>query len=363
LVQQREGDAGHCFRQHPMSYPLSRTPNSNSRGSETIRTNVTAESQHERPFYNRSSLALETRSSSDSTKQHVPQLVLRPEPSIAGVSTSLLFQGLDTLVADKDKTSRFVSFVVHVFIIAAILWLGLRTPNAIVQPATTLTHLSFTIYAPPPPPKVMPVAKAMGGGGGGGAHEVIEPTKGQPPKVAKVQMLPPQLARLDRPKLAVEPTMQVQIPDSSSPAHLGMTDSPQIVLASQGMGSGSGFGHALGGGIGMGKGSGAGPGTGGGYGGGLMSVGGGVSAPQVIHSAQPEFTEQARQANYEGTVSIQLIVDSQGNPQDIRVTRHLGMGLDQKAIDAVRQYKFRPAMYQGHSVSVEMVIEVDFHLH
>ncbi|MGO9937629.1 MAG: energy transducer TonB [Terracidiphilus sp.] len=181
--------------------------------------------------------------------------------------------------------------------------------------------------------------------------------------MAKVQLLPPQLARLDRPKLAVEPTMQVQIPDSASPAHLGMPDSPQIVLASQGSGIGSGFGHGLGGGIGMGKGAGAGPGTGGGYGGGLMSVGGGVSAPQVIHSVQPEFTEQARQANYEGAVAIQLIVDSQGNPQDIRVTRHLGMGLDQRAIDAVRQYRFKPAMYQGHPVSVQMIIEVDFHLH
>jgi TonB family protein len=157
--------------------------------------------------------------------------------------------------------------------------------------------------------------------------------------------------------------MQVQMPDTNAPAHLGAPDSPQIVLASQGAGSGSGFGHGLGGGIGIGHGSGAGPGSGGGYGGGLMSVGGGVSAPQVIHSVDPEFTSEARQANYEGMVAIQLIVDSQGNPQDIRVTRHLGMGLDQKAIEAVRQYHFRPAMYQGHPVSVQMVIEVDFHLH
>lgn len=281
---------------------------------------------------------------------------------MAGAPVSLSFQGLDTLTAQKDKTSNLVSFVVHVFIITALLWLGLKGPTAIVQPATTLTHLDFTLYAPPPPPKVMPVAKAMGGGGGGGAHEIIEPTKGQPPRMAKVQLLPPQLAKIERPKLAVEPTMQVEIPTAASPAHLGMSDSPQIVLASQGMGSGSGFGHGLGGGIGMGKGTGAGPGSGGGYGGGLMSVGGGVSAPQVIHSVQPEFTEQARQANYEGTVSIQLIVDSQGNPQDVRVVRHLGNGLDEKAIEAVKQYRFRPAMYQGHPVSVQMVIEVDFHL-
>jgi TonB family protein len=94
-----------------------------------------------------------------------------------------------------------------------------------------------------------------------------------------------------------------------------------------------------------------------------MSVGGGVSAPVVIHSVEPEFTEEARRANYQGTVSIQLIVDAQGNPQDIRVSHHLGMGLDEKAMEAVRQYKFKPAVFQGNPVAVQLVIDVDFHLH
>jgi TonB family protein len=94
-----------------------------------------------------------------------------------------------------------------------------------------------------------------------------------------------------------------------------------------------------------------------------MSVGGGVAAPEVIHSVEPEFTEDARRANFQGSVSIKLIVDSQGNPQDVRLVRHLGMGLDEKAIEAVRQYRFKPAMYQGHPVSVQIVIDVDFHLH
>jgi protein TonB len=119
----------------------------------------------------------------------------------------------------------------------------------------------------------------------------------------------------------------------------------------------------MGGGIGIGRGSGTGVGSGGGYGGGIMSVGGGVSAPVVIHQAEAEFTEEARKANFQGTVSLQLIVDQQGNPQDVRVVRHAGMGLDEKAIEAVQQYKFRPAMYQGHPVAVQMIIDVDFRLH
>jgi protein TonB len=347
-----------------MSYILSKGPKSVARGSEGIRSSL-AESRHDdTEFYNRSSLALDALNSSYPPKPLAPHLVTMPASTSSRAPVSLSFEGLDTLTARKDRTSNFVSFVIHVFVVTALLWLGLKGSTAIVQPSTTVTPVDFTLYAPPPPPKVMPVAKAAGGGGGGGAHHVIEPTEGNPPpKIAKIQLLPPQLARIQNPKLVVDPTVQVQIPENNAPAHLGDPDSRQIVLASQGMGNGSGFGHGLGGGIGMGHGAGVGPGSGGGYGGGLMSVGGGVSAPQVIHSVQPEFTGEARAANYEGTVAIQLIVDSQGTPQDIRVIRHLGMGLDQKAIEAVRQYRFRPAMYQGRPVSVQMVIDVDFHLH
>jgi TonB family protein len=224
--------------------------------------------------------------------------------------------------------------------------------------------VDFKLYAPPPPPKVLPVAPVQGGGGGGGAHQIIEPTKGKPPEVRKLPpVLAPQVIRIERPKLAAEPTVQVKMPDSSNLPNLGMAQSPQIALASQGKGTGSGFGSGLGGGIGAGHGIGNGPGSGGGYGGGVMSVGGGVSAPTVIHSVDPEFTPEARTANFQGSVSIQIIVDSQGNPQNIHVVRHLGMGLDEKAIEAVREYRFKPAMYEGHPVAVQLVIVVEFHLH
>jgi protein TonB len=134
---------------------------------------------------------------------------------------------------------------------------------------------------------------------------------------------------------------------------------PQVQLATAPKSAGSGFGTQGGGGLGGGHGV----GSGGGYGGGLMSVGGGVSAPQVVHTVEPEFTEAARSANFGGNVQIKLIVDSQGNPQAITLLSHLGMGLDEKAVEAVRQYKFRPAMFQGHPVSVQIILDVSFHLH
>jgi TonB family protein len=268
---------------------------------------------------------------------------------------------IDPLVFKRDPASSAVSFIVHAAIVTLVLAMALKVHTVVMLPPDTIvTPVDFKSYTPP---MILPVEKPMGGGGGGGAHDMVEASKGHLPTVAKLQITPPQISRIDRPKLGIEPSEMVKIPDNNNLPNLGLSHSPQLVLVSQGRGSGSGFGQGSGGGIGSGHGGGVGPGSGGGYGGGLMSVGGGVAAPQVIHSVEPEFTQEARQANLQGSVSIKLIVDSQGNPQDIRVTRHLGMGLDEKAIEAVRQYKFKPSMFEGHPVAVQIVVDVDFHLH
>ncbi len=314
--------------------------------------------------YNRTSLAVDSLAVGLDTfpaeLAPSPRLVPVPAPAAPGIPR---FMGLDQATYRRDPRSKWVSLAIHVVGIAAVLWLGFRAHNAIVEPAV-VTPVDITLYAPPPPPKILPVAPTQGGGGGGGAHQLIEPTRGNPPRiVARTPVIAPQILRFDQPKLAIEPAEVVKMPDNPALPNLGLTTSSQVALASQGKGSGSGFGSGLGGGLGVGRGIGSGPGSGGGYGGGVMSVGGGVSAPQVLHSVDPEFTEEARQANFQGNCAIQLIVDAQGNPQNIRVVRHLGMGLDEKAVAAVRQYKFRPAIYQGHPVAVEIVVDVDFHLH
>lgn len=285
-----------------------------------------------------------------------------PAGSAAVMRGAPSFMGLDVATRQKDPAAKVVSAIIHGVAIAAILWLGIQARNAVVPEVTQ--PVNITLYAPPPPPKILPVAPKMGGGGGGGAHQIVEPTHGNPPRiVAPTPVTAPQVLRFQQPKLAVEPSEVVKMPENPNLPNLGLSNSPQIALASQGKGSGSGFGSGSGGGLGMGRGIGAGPGSGGGYGGGLMSVGGGVSAPQVIHSVEADFTEDARQANFQGSASIELIVDQQGNPQNIRIIHPLGMGLDAKAVEAVRQYKFRPAMYQGHPVAVQIIVDVAFHLH
>jgi len=92
----------------------------------------------------------------------------------------------------------------------------------------------------------------------------------------------------------------------------------------------------------------------------IYHVGGEVSSPKLIYAPNPEFSEKALKANYQGACVVTLIVDAQGKPQRVKVVRHLGMGLDQKAVEAVQQYKFTPALLHGEPVSVEVHIEVNF---
>jgi protein TonB len=122
------------------------------------------------------------------------------------------------------------------------------------------------------------------------------------------------------------------------------------------------LGEGKGTGIGSGDGPGLGPGRGGNWGGMLKKVGGGVSEPVLTHQVEPEFSEEARRARFPGEVMVSLIVDAKGMPQEVHVVRSVGMGLDEKAVEAVKQYRFKPAMEDGKPVAVEMNVMVDFQI-
>jgi TonB family protein len=94
----------------------------------------------------------------------------------------------------------------------------------------------------------------------------------------------------------------------------------------------------------------------------IYHVGGEVTPPQLVFAPDPEYTEKARRAKYQGVCVISTVVDAQGNPTRVLVVRHLGMGLDMKAVEAVKQYRFKPGMRFGKPVSVAVNIEVNFRL-
>jgi protein TonB len=204
-----------------------------------------------------------------------------------------------------------------------------------------------------------------GGGGGGGDRDKLPASKGTLPRFSREQITPPAaVVRNANPQLAVEPTVVVP-PEIRLPQIGPLGDPLSSVLGppSSGPGSGAGIGSGSGGGVGSGLGPGVGPGWGGGLGGGVYRIGGGVSAPQLIYGPDPEFSEEARKAKYQGTVILWMIVGTDGRTHEIRVQRSLGMGLDEKAIDAVRVWRFEPARKNGQPVAVQINVEVNFRLY
>jgi periplasmic protein TonB len=259
------------------------------------------------------------------------------------------------------------SAIVHVVALGLILATATFTPKVVQK---VQQHETVTLIAPSPDSYAMPVAKTVvSGGGGGGDHDKLEAPKGRLPKLAMQQITPPQIImRNEHPKLAVEPTVvvppQVRLASNHMPT-LGNPSSAVLPSAppSNGTGSGGGIGSGSGGGVGVGHGPGVGAGSGGGIGGGVFKVGGGISAPQAISTPDPEYTEEARNAKTQGTCVLWMIVDDQGHPRDIRVVRGLGFGLDARAIEAVKQWRFQPALKDGRPVNVQISVEVGFKLY
>jgi periplasmic protein TonB len=257
--------------------------------------------------------------------------------------------------------------------VAHVVMLGLILGGAVFAPKVVervQQHETVTLIAPSPDSYALPIArKTVSGGGGGGTHEKLLAPKGALPKPAMEQITPPAIIVPNQhPKLTAEPTVVIppqvrlaenHLPNLGNPAAAPMPSAPP----SNGIGSGGGIGSGSGGGVGVGHGAGVGAGSGGGIGGGTFKVGGGVSAPLPVSTPDPQYTEEARNAKTQGTCVLWLIVDQQGHPRDIRVIHGLGFGLDAKAIDAVKQWQFKPALKDGQPVNVQISVEVGFRLY
>jgi len=271
---------------------------------------------------------------------------------VAAISTilpSLGSKGLHLL--PTDHRSFLVSFISHaalVVLIASGIWVGHGT---MTKPRNS--QISELTYAPGT------------GGGGGGDNSALPATKGTPPPFDQQQLTPPAIVVPNPdPKLPLPPTVvgppDVKLPQSNQ---IGDLVSSNVVLPSNGTGSGSGVGSNNSGGVGSGTGIGVGPGADTGYGGGNSHVGMGVRAPRVIYDPDPEFSDEARRAKYQGTVTLSAVVDQQGRANDLYVVRSLGMGLYDKAIEAVQKWKLATGIKDGYPVAVRVNVEVNFRLY
>jgi len=212
-----------------------------------------------------------------------------------------------------------------------------------------------------------------GGGGGGGGNKMKEPPrKAEAPgkdkitvPVAKPQSVEPvQVAKNDPPPQVEQLNIPAVSLASSTASLPGAIEGPPGPSPSQGSGSGGGAGTGTGTGIGPGRGSGLGPGFGGGTGGGAYRLGNGVSTPVLLREVKPQYTSDAMRAKIQGTVWVECVVKPDGTVGDATVVRSLDsvFGLDQEAIRAARQWRFRPGTRLGEPVPVLITIELTFTL-
>jgi TonB family protein len=285
---------------------------------------------------------------------HPPKL-----PPLEVTSKPVPVKSIWGLTAGQESKAGTMSFVVHTVIITLLLVLG--TSKAVQDKVKQTVSLIAPDIAP-----YMPKAQTKaGGGGGGGDRSMTPPPPGKLPRPAPKQFTPPvAVIQNENPKLIMEPTLIIQ-PDAKLPnITLPQFGDPLAKLGppSGGPGSGAGIGTGTGGGVGSGRGAGFGPGEGGNIGGGVYKIGGGVSAPTLVFKVEPEYSEEARKAKFQGTVVLYVVVDDKGQPRDLRVIRPLGLGLDEKAIEAVMKWRFRPGYKDGKPVPVAATIEVNFRL-
>jgi periplasmic protein TonB len=230
------------------------------------------------------------------------------------------------------------------------------------MPRQADTHVSITTRLEPyVPPAGL---REDGGGGSGGAAEKLQAKKGVRPAPARVQLTPAVPLENQSPKLMTDASV-VAPPELSLPK-ARQTGDPLSLLAkaSNGAGVHGGMGGKSGAGVGSGDGPGYGVGAGGGCCEGVYNLGnGGVTVPRAIYAPEPEFSEEARKVKHQGEVTLLAVIGADGLPRHLTVVRSLGMGLDEKALAAVRTWRFEPARKDGHPVAVQMNIVVNFHLY
>jgi TonB family protein len=261
----------------------------------------------------------------------------------------------------QPRVGVTASIVSHI-VMALIVFLVIRyAPKTEIVEAITDNIPKDIIWLPEPGP---------GGGGGGGGNKMPEPPKkAELPGKDKITVpvekkIDPQPKPKEEPAPVEEPMIPAKNMAAAEQVLPGTISSEAPVTVSQGAGTGGGAGTGTGSGIGPGTGSGLGPGMGGGTGGGAYRPGSGVTNPVPLKEVKPAYTAEAMRAKVQGTVWLECIVMPDGSVGDVKVTKSLDslFGLDQEAIKAARQWRFRPGLRQGEPVPVIVTIELTFTL-
>ncbi len=251
----------------------------------------------------------------------------------------------------SPRRSALISALIHATAIVLVLFVSTRKLPPI---ANLLPQHDTPVYLPQP----IHLARS----GGGGQHSPLPVSKGLPPKPSPRVFTMPVMTPQDHPPILEMP------PEVLGPA----TNTPLIDLVHMGsltgvagpMSGGPGDGGGLGNHHGPGAGDADGPGVGNEPG--VYGIGGlpreNSTKPALISKTEPEYSEEARKAKVQGTVVLSIVVGASGQVGSVRVIRSLGLGLDERAIEAVRKWKFRAATVAGKPVATQAIVEVSFRL-
>ncbi len=262
--------------------------------------------------------------------------------------------------------AQSLSVSIHALVLALLL---APTLPGFLGPAASGSHsweksVSILHYIP----KLLPnPEKPTRGGGGGGERNMLPPTVGATPIFSRIQLAPPRVRIEENAKLLVPPSIvgdsQIVIPRPDFP-NWGDLNS-RFNNDSSGPGSRGGIGTGNHGGIGPGDGAGLGDGKDYGTGGDIPCAGcNGFGTPTCIFCPRVDYTDEAVKAKYEGVIVLLAVITADGRAVDIHVSKGLGLGLDEKAVEQVRNWRFKPALGpDGKPTAVRIPIEVVFHLY
>jgi protein TonB len=283
-----------------------------------------------------------------------------------GLGRELFSQGLRAPPA--TTVPLIVSTSLHAIAVATILFvasLGFAVADERTEPLKEPEPMRMVFLVQPGP---------GGGGGGGGLKMKTPPPKAERKGVEKIssplpaRKLPPPPEPIVKPPDPPKPldAKPVMAPIPTKPADTKTTDGLMAKVPetapSQGPGTGGGVGNGQGTGLGPGDGNGVGDGSGGGYGGGPFRPGSGVEPPRLLREVKANYTDEARRANVEGEVELEIVVRRDGSVGDVKILRGLRGGLNERAVDAVRQWRFAPGRMKGVPVDVVVEVGVEFRL-
>jgi protein TonB len=253
---------------------------------------------------------------------------------------------------------QVVSILVHGVAIALIVLLPLLLSGTIAPPVTQAHGVEIVNDVTVSPYKNLLKPAASKAGGGGGAAEKLPATKGQLPKFAWTQISRP-MVNPPKSEITVTPTVlgnpDIKLPNVAA----NNWGDPLSHTMSDSMGNGHGNG------VGDGHGNGVGPGEGYGTGGGTPNAGtGGYGTPACLYCPRADYSDEAMKVKVQGVVELIAIITPDGKVTDVHVAKGLGLGLDEKAMEAVRTWRLKPALGpDGRPASVRQIIEVTFQLY